>query len=84
MPNEFVEGKPAIIRKSEGWYETVEEIHSAEVGDPIVTENHFSCTMKFDITFKERGRSEMEEICLFTVENDKIVAEQFFYAMPSG
>ena len=82
MPNEFVEGKPAIIKKSEGWMATVEEMHSAEVGDPIVTENHFSCTMKFDATFKDRGRVQMEEISVYTVDDGKIVAEQFFYAMP--
>ena len=82
MPNEFVEGKPAIIKKSEGWFATVEEMHSAEVGDPIVTQNHFSCTMKFDITFKDRGRVQMEEISVYTVNDGKITAEQFFYAMP--
>ena len=82
MPNEFVEGKAAIIKKSESWYETVEEMHSGEVGDPIVADNHFACTMKFDITFKDKGRMQFEEVCVYTVADGKIAAEQFFYTMP--
>jgi len=37
--------------------------------------------MDFDVTFKDRGRQQMEEVCVFEVENGKIVHEQFFYAM---
>lgn len=81
MPNEFVEGKAALVEKSEGWYANVEEMHGGEVGDPCVVGNHFSCTMSFDITFKDRGRTQMEEICVFEVKDGKIVAEQFFYSM---
>ena len=82
MPNEFVEGKPAIAKKSEVWFANVEQIHGGEVSDPLVAGNHFSCVMKFDITFKDRGRQQSEEIALYTVEDGKIVAEQFFYTMP--
>jgi len=32
-------------------------------------------------TFKERGRMQMEEVCVFEVQDGKIVAEQFFYNM---
>lgn len=81
MPNEFVEGKEAIVKKSEQWFNNVEEMHSGEVGDPAVAGNHFSCSMNFDITFKDRGRTQMEEICVFEVQEGKIVAEQFFYSM---
>lgn len=81
MPNDFVEGKPAIIEKTEGWFATVEEMHSSSVGDPIVAGAHFSCVMNFDVTFKERGRIAMEEIAVFEVKDDKIVSEQFFYSM---
>ena len=82
MPNEFTEGKSAITKKSEGWYASVEEFHSSEVGDPIVAGNHFSCVMKFDCTFKGQGRMAMEEISVYEVKDSKIVAEQFFYSMP--
>jgi hypothetical protein len=35
--------------------------------------------MKLDTTMKERGRSLMEEICLYQVHEGKIVSEEFFY-----
>jgi len=79
MPNEFVEGKEAILKKSEAWFANVEEFHSSEVGDPMVADKHFACTMKFDVTFKDKGRMQMEEISLYTVRDGKIAAEQFFY-----
>ena len=82
MPNDLVEGKDAIKKKSADWYASVEEFHGGEVGDPIVAGDHFSCVMKFDCTFKERGRVAMEEVAVFEVKDGKIVAEQFFYSMP--
>ncbi len=81
MPNERTEGLAAITTKSQQWYETVEEFHGGEVSDPMVAGNHFTCKMSFDITFKERGRSQMEELCLYEVADGKIVSEQFFYTM---
>ncbi len=81
MPNDFVEGKSAITKKSEDWHATVEEFHSGEISDPLVGGDYFSCTMKFDITFKDRGRSQMEELCVYSVRNGKISSEQFFYTM---
>jgi len=37
--------------------------------------------MGFDVTFKEKGRTQMEEVCVFEVKDEKIVSEQFFYDM---
>jgi len=37
--------------------------------------------MSFDVTFKDRGRQQMEEVCVYEVNNGKIVNEQFFYTM---
>ena len=80
-PVELTEGLAAIKKKSETWYATVEEIHSSEVGDPIVGGNFFSCTMGMDITFKEQGRVKFEEVCVYEVADGKIASEQFFYSM---
>jgi len=41
--------------------------------------NHFSLTMRYDMTFKERGRSTMEEICVYEVKDGKIATERYFY-----
>jgi hypothetical protein len=35
--------------------------------------------MDFDITFKDRGHQQMSEVCVYKVDDGKIVSEQFFY-----
>ena len=80
-PNPRTEGKAAVTKKSEDWYANVKEFHGGEISDPIVAGSHFSCSMSFDVTFKEGGRIQMEEICVYHVVDDKIASEQFFYAM---
>jgi ketosteroid isomerase-like protein len=82
-PDQVTRGKEAILKKNTEWLASVQEFHSGEVSDPVVAGNHFSCSMSFDVTFRELGRMQMEEICVFKVANDKIVAEQFFYDMPA-
>jgi hypothetical protein len=37
--------------------------------------------MTNDVTFKEHGRSKIEEVCVYEVQSGKIVKEQFFYPM---
>ncbi|MDJ0644964.1 MAG: nuclear transport factor 2 family protein [Flavobacteriaceae bacterium] len=82
-PQEVTEGIKAVYQKSEDWMANVEELHSFQVSDPIVAENHFSCTMDLDVTFKDMGRQKMSEVCVYQVDNNgKIAHEQFFYAMP--
>ena len=84
-PMEKVEGFEGVIKKAEFFNNMVEEYHGNEVSDPIVADNFFSCRMKMDATFKEGGRQSMEEICLYQVENGKIVREEFFYTpTPQG
>lgn len=78
-PTPPVQGMAAFAEKGKQWNEMMEEFHGAEIGDPIVGENHFSCTMMMDATFKERGREKMNEICVYEVKDGKIVKEQFFY-----
>jgi hypothetical protein len=80
---EYAEGMEQIQKKGEMWNESVEEMHSGYVSEPIVAGNHFSCVMANDITFKEYGRQKLEEICLYEVKDGKIVKEQFFYTMGS-
>lgn len=72
-------GLDALIEKSNKWDADVLEVHDSSVSDPIIAGNHFAVTMMVDITTKERGRSKMEEICVYEVENGKIVKEQFFH-----
>ena len=78
---ENLSGKQNVLNKNNQWFGSVEEFHSNEISEPIVAGNHFTAIMKFDITFKERGRQQMEEICVFEVKDGKISQEQFFYSM---
>jgi hypothetical protein len=72
-------GMDAIRAKTAVWDESVVEIHKAFVSDPIVTGSHFAVTMENDITFNDKGRIKINEICVYEVQNGKIVREQFFY-----
>jgi len=78
---EVTSGKEAITEKSNQWMASVQEFHGAEISEPQVAGNHFSCTMGMDVTFKDRGRHQVEEVCVYEVNKGKIVNEQFFYSM---
>ncbi len=73
------EGMEAIKEKGEALNAMIEEMHGGSVGDPIVAGNHFSCSMMVDWTMKGMGRQKMEEICVYKVEDGKVVSEQFFF-----
>ncbi|WP_375558983.1 SnoaL-like domain-containing protein [Bernardetia sp. OM2101] len=81
LPNNKVQGMEAIGKKGQEWANNLEEMHFAEVSEPIVAGSHFSCTMAFDATFKDRGRVKDEELAVYKVENGKITEERFFYSM---
>ncbi len=76
-----VEGIKGIAEKGKLWEGMVEEFHALEIDGPIIAGNHFTSTMKMDITMKGQPRRMDEEIALYRVENGKIVSEQFFYAI---
>ncbi|AXT19740.1 nuclear transport factor 2 family protein [Flavobacteriaceae bacterium AU392] len=81
-PDEIISGRENVYKKSEDWLNNVEEFHGGDISDPIIAGNHFTTKMSFDVTFKDRGRQQMEEVCVFEInENNKIVSEQFFYTM---
>jgi len=83
-PVEITEGLDAVKAKSQNFYEMVEEIHGGTVSDPIVVGNHFTVNMGMDLTMKGAGRSEMNEICVYEVNDGKIVREQFFFTPMQG
>lgn len=77
IPN--AEGMEALLAKSKKWAEDMVEMHSSTVSEPIVAGDYFSISMALDITTKSRGRSQMEEICLYEVKDGKIIKESFFH-----
>lgn len=53
-------------------------IHSIEVSDPLIAGNHFAINIHMDFTMEERGRKDVEELCVYQVKDGKIVRQQFF------
>lgn len=83
-PNDFLlpkitEGLQAILKKSELFESLVEKVYGRTISDPVIGGDHFSVSWSADMTFKGRERFTMEEICVYKVQNGKIVFEQFFY-----
>ena len=74
-----VEGLDAVIEKGKKCQEGVEEVHGGTVSDPLVAGPYFTIAMGMDITLKGMGRMQMEEICVYKVEDGKIVYEEFLY-----
>lgn len=75
-----VQGLEAIAQKAKQWEGMIEQFHSGEISDPIVAENFFSITMKSKVTMKGMSESmDMDEVCVYRVDNGKVVTEQFFY-----
>jgi len=83
MPREM-KGMEAIRAKSKWWYDN-HEIHASSCEGPFPNANRFIVIFEMDITPKmgpmAGQRMQMKETGLYTVENGKIVHEQFFYDM---
>jgi len=73
-------GQTAVIHKSEVWQGN-NTIHSQHVLGPYFNgHNQLAVHFTFEVTPKATGkRVTLEEAGLYTVEDDKITREQFFY-----
>jgi hypothetical protein len=72
-----MEGLPAIIKKGEAFQAMTEKIHAIALSQPLIAGNSFACTLRLDITMKKGGRTVMNELCVYEVQDGKIVSEQF-------
>jgi ketosteroid isomerase-like protein len=79
MGMQNVKGIEAIKQKGEMFNSMVAEMHGGFCTPPVVGGNFFSLGMGMDVTMKEGGRMNMEEICVYEVRDGKIVKEQFYY-----
>lgn len=74
-------GKEAILGKNKWWYEN-HEVHSVSVQGPFPHGDRFAVFFDFDVTNKMANqRMKMQEVGLYTVANNKITKEEFFYHM---
>jgi len=82
-PDREIKGIEAFKAKGEKWNSMVKEFHSSEIGEPVVAGNHFALPWKSNLTFNGApGPVNMDEICVYEVQDGKIVKEQFFYQPP--
>jgi len=73
-------GLKAIGEKGKKWM-AEHEVHSSKLEGPWPHGDRFAVRFTYDVTNKPSGRRmQMDEIGLFTVENEKIVREEFFYS----
>ncbi len=74
-------GLAAVKAKGE-WWMANHEIHSANISGPWPHDDRFIVGFQYDVTHKPSGqRIKMDEAALYTVNNGKIVREEFFYDM---
>ncbi len=83
VPNRVVTGLAAIAEKGKNFEAKIESFNSSVVTDPIVADNVFSLAMLMNVNMKGVPVPiDMNEICVYTVADDKIVKEEFFYTPP--
>jgi hypothetical protein len=78
-PVKSAKGLKAVTEKGIQFASMIEERHGGVISDPIVFGNHFSIGWSMDVTMKGAGRINMDEICVYEVNDGKIVREQFYY-----
>jgi len=79
---ERVEGMEAIKIKGEQFSAMVEEMHGLEMSDGLVAGEYFTCKMALDVTFKGGApRMLNEQLCIYQVQDGKVVLEQFLYSL---
>lgn len=54
------------------------EIHDIKVSEAIFAGNYFSVILSMHFTVKGQESKMIEELCVYKVENGKIVSQQFF------
>jgi len=73
-----VKGLDKIFEKGNKFMSMVEAVHSVNTSAPIVAGNSFAFVLTMDITMKGRDRMKMEELCVYTTKDGKVIAEQFY------
>jgi hypothetical protein len=74
-------GLKAVRAKNEGWMSD-NVIHGASAEGPFVGSTGFAVRFKMDVETKSTGqRRIMDEVGVYTVEDGKIVCEEFMYAV---
>jgi hypothetical protein len=73
-------GRKAVEEKNQGWMST-HRIHGASAEGPFAGSTGFAVRFKMDVEDTTTGqRQMMDEVGVYTVQNGKIIREEFMYA----
>jgi len=75
--NEPIVGLANLIER-EKQFLAVTKIHEISISSILYAGNYFSIVISLDFTGGNMERKKLEELCLYKVENGKIVSQQFF------
>jgi len=78
MSPRVAKGMDQVTAKGKNWAKNV-KLYSAKVSKPVVAGNWITMKMSMETSWQGNPRKKEDEICLYKVENGKIVSEQFFY-----
>lgn len=71
-------GLKAMLEKDRKFSAMVESRYGTTVSEPLIAGNTFAFVLTMDMKMKGRDREKLQELCVYTVENEKIISEQFF------
>jgi hypothetical protein len=74
----MIKGRAGVEKKGEWWYAN-HEVHNVKVEGPYVHGDQFVVRFSMEVTPKGQARMSMDEVGLYTVKNDKIAEERFFF-----
>jgi hypothetical protein len=75
--NEPLKGLANLVDR-EKQFLAAAEIHHIKLSEPIFAGNYFSLIISMDFTRQGQERKMLEELCVYKVENGKIISQQFF------
>jgi hypothetical protein len=75
--NEPFTGLHNLIEREKQFLANV-EIHDIKMSEALFAGNYFSVVMSMHFTIKGQESKMLEEICVYKVDNGKIVSQQFF------
>jgi len=75
----ITKGLAAIMSKERIFLDNIQERHLLEISDPVVADDYFAVQLLMDVTITNIGRRTRNELCVYHVEDGKIIREQFFY-----
>src|SRR5438309_11853447 len=76
LPRE-TKGLKAIQRKAEMFIAMVDQFYGSTITDPVIAGDYFSVGWETEIKMKGEERKTQNEICLYKVNDGKIISEQF-------